>query len=205
MLCPICRLDISDMEVEKLLMAPEPMGSVEDKSTVVITPDLQKLQMKMKKMYIKQLNIGGIIDKEAEEKRFLIVTAPSEDESLAISTDSSLPTSEPHRPLPIPKKDDISESKDTSSSSRNGDRRFMHSKTKQQKHRTQRTVKSNIKSDRTNMSNGSGTVDSRNENSSINTGACDIATNQSNTRSSYNNNNSYRGRNKGHRYKPRPS
>ena len=66
MLCPICRVDISDIDIEKLSVAPEPLGSVEDKDTIVITPDIQMLQKKMEKMFLKQLNSGGIIDKEAE-------------------------------------------------------------------------------------------------------------------------------------------
>ena len=74
MLCPICRLDISEMEIDKLLSAPEPLLSKQDTSNVVITPELRKLQKQMDKLFIKQLEAGGIIDKEAEEKRFLIVT-----------------------------------------------------------------------------------------------------------------------------------
>ena len=78
MLCPICRVDISDMDIENLLKAPEPLLSNDDTSDVVISSDMRKLQGKMCKLFIRQLNAGGIIDKEAEEKKYLIVTSDSE-------------------------------------------------------------------------------------------------------------------------------
>ena len=67
MLCPICRVDISDMDIENLLKAPEPLLSNDDTSDVVISSDMRKLQGKMCKLFIRQLNAGGIIDQEAEE------------------------------------------------------------------------------------------------------------------------------------------
>ena len=69
MLCPICRVDISDMDIENLLKAPEPLLSNDDTSDVVISSDMRKLQGKMCKLFIRQLNAGGIIDQEAEEKK----------------------------------------------------------------------------------------------------------------------------------------
>ena len=78
MLCPICRVDISDMDIENLLKAPEPLLSNDDTSDVVISSDMRKLQGKMCKLFIRQLNAGGIIDQEAEEKKYLIVTSGSE-------------------------------------------------------------------------------------------------------------------------------
>ena len=77
MLCPICRLDISEMEIDKLMSAPEPLLSKNEISNLVITPELRRLQRQMSKLFQRQLNSGGIIDIEAEDKRYLVITSPT--------------------------------------------------------------------------------------------------------------------------------
>ena len=78
MLCPICRLDISDMDVNKLSLAPEPLLSQNDPTEITITPELKKVQQQMKQLFQKQLNSGGIIDIDAEDKKYLIITTAAQ-------------------------------------------------------------------------------------------------------------------------------
>ena len=201
--CPVCRVDISDMAIEKLIIAPEPVGSVEDKGTIEITPELKMLQNRMKKLFLKQLNIGGIIDKEAEDKRFLIVTS-NEDENPETHTNSSLPTSQQdlHACMSNRKEAEIT---DSSSIPRNGERKAINPKNKERKNRAHKTTKLNVRSDRTKLTNNSDAVVSINTNSSINVEACDIKANQNDNNPPLKNNAYRGGRNKGRRYKPRPS
>ena len=98
MLCPICRLDISEMDVNTLISAPEPILSKDDAFNV-ITPELRTMQRQMDKLFIRQLNSGGIIDKEAEEKKYLIVTSSVSEDGAASSSSSvacNTTESEPH-------------------------------------------------------------------------------------------------------------
>lgn len=199
MLCPICRVDISDIDIEKLSVAPEPLGSVEDKDTIVITPDIQMLQKKMEKMFLKQLNSGGIIDKEAEEKRYLIVTSPVEDENLAASSGSSQQISAYNCSLHISNRNGLSKKEERPSIFRNGER---NPKFKERKKRANQTINSNLASDRIDLVNDKDNPSS-NGNDSVN--ARDMAASENSTKSGFKNSSYRGGRNKGRRYKPRPS
>ena len=201
--CPVCRVDISDMAIEKLIIAPEPVGSVEDAGTVEITPELQMLQNRMKKLFLKQLNVGGIIDKEAEEKRFLIVTS-NEEENQGTHNNSSLPTSEQNLHACMSNRYET-EITDSSSIPRNGESKTINSRNKERKNRAHKATKLNIRSDGTKLTNRSDAAVSINTNTSINVEACDIEQNQNYNKPPLKNNAYRGGRNKGRRYKPRPS
>ena len=201
--CPVCRVDISDMDIEKLIIAPEPIGSVNDEGTIEITPELQKLQKRMRKLYLKQLNVGGIIDKEAEEKRFLIVTS-NEEENPETYNNSSLPTSERNLHACMSNRNETRIT-DNSTISRNGESKAINSKNKERKNRAHKSTKLNVRSDRTKLTNNSDAVVSINTNTSINVEACDIEPTQVDNKQPLKNNAYRGGRNKGRRYKPRPS
>lgn len=196
MLCPICRVDISDIDIERLSAAAEPLGSVEDKGKIVISSEIQMLQKKMEKLFLKQLNSGGIIDKEAEEKRYLIVTSPVEDE--AASSESSQQIGTPNCSLP---RNGISRKEENKSIQRNSER---NSKIKERKKRADQPTNSNVASDRIGFVNDKhNTAPPNNVNDSVN--SRDMGPSENSTQSS-SRNSSYRGgRYKGRRYKPRPS
>ena len=199
--CPICRLDISDMSIEQLYNAPEPIGSVQDNGSIEITPELQILQNKMKKMFIKQLNLGGIIDKEAEEKRFLIVTSSNEHENQATSNYSSLTTRDHNTQPCMSSKNQTPDSTDASYVPKNSEKNTLNYRYKERRNRSHKTQRS----DKTNSGNNSDNVASSNINTSISKGACDIVENESDKKPTYKENSYRGGRNKGRRYKPRPS
>ena len=201
--CPVCRVDISDMAIEKLIVAPEPVASVEDEGTIEITPELQMLQHRMKKLFLKQLNAGGIIDKEAEEKRFLIVTS-NEEENQGTHNNSSLPTSEQNLHACMSNRYET-EITDSSSIPRNGESKTINSKNRERKNRAHKATKFNVRSDRTKLTTNSDAAVSFNKHTSINVEACDIEQNQNDNKPPLKNNAYRGGRNKGRRYKPRPS
>lgn len=75
--CPVCRGELPDVEraeLNRLLSSRSPVLEAEEKE-FCLTRELKELQGKMQKLFIKQKEAGGIIDIEAEAKKFLIVTS----------------------------------------------------------------------------------------------------------------------------------
>jgi hypothetical protein len=201
MLCPICRLDISEMDVDNLISAPEPILSKDDTFNV-ITPELRTMQRQMDKLFIKQLNSGGIIDKEAEEKRYLIVTSSTSEDSAASSSSSVSCNTKESEP-PSNKKDFKNKDK--------RERRSFYTKpefgSKFSKHytKTETGRLGNKTRNGTHLSTihaENSSIDPVNVNNSVNV----IDESSSDTKKTNTKSGVYRGgRGKGRRYQPRPS
>jgi len=78
--CPVCRETIGESRynLAELLGSAVPI-SAQDIPDNPISDEIKKMQQKMKRLYLKQQAKGGIIDLEAEQKKFLVVTGGSED------------------------------------------------------------------------------------------------------------------------------
>jgi len=74
--CPVCRETIGESRynLSELVSAPPPLSSAEETPEYCATEEIRRLQNKMKKLYLKQQQKGGIIDLEAEGKKLLVVT-----------------------------------------------------------------------------------------------------------------------------------
>ena len=57
-----------------LLQSTPPISEQEEPKSYTISDDVRKMQRMMQKLYTQQKEKGGIIDLEAEEKKFLVVT-----------------------------------------------------------------------------------------------------------------------------------
>ena len=73
-LCPVCREPIEDVRLQEWSSAPRPHleAGLED---FKMTPELERLQRKMKKLYLRQKDKGSLIDVEAENKKYLVSTS----------------------------------------------------------------------------------------------------------------------------------
>lgn len=79
-LCPVCREPIGDSRynLSDLLQSEPPVSEQAEPVKYSISEDVKKLQKTMEELFIKQKEKGGIIDLEAEEKKFLVVTNSQE-------------------------------------------------------------------------------------------------------------------------------
>lgn len=75
LVCPVCREGIHQYKynLAELMLAPPPVLEPAEE-VYTIDPNIRKIQEQMKTLYIQQKNKGGIIDVEAEEKKYLILT-----------------------------------------------------------------------------------------------------------------------------------
>ena len=73
-MCPVCREPIEDVRLREWISAPRPHleHTLED---FKMTPQLERLQKKMKKLYLRQKERGSLIDVEAESKKYLVSTS----------------------------------------------------------------------------------------------------------------------------------
>jgi len=81
--CPVCRETIGESRynLKDLLDCAPPISEANEPKTYSISDDVKKMQKMMQKLYMKQKEKGGIIDLEAEGKKYLVVTnAGSEEE-----------------------------------------------------------------------------------------------------------------------------
>jgi len=74
--CPVCRETIGESRynLADLLQSTPPISEQEEPKSYTISDDVRKMQRMMQKLYTQQKEKGGIIDLEAEEKKFLVVT-----------------------------------------------------------------------------------------------------------------------------------
>ena len=81
--CPVCREPIGESRynLSDLLGAEPPMSEQVEPVKYKVTEDMKKLQRTMEELFIKQKEKGGIIDLEAEEKKYLVVTNSGRDDS----------------------------------------------------------------------------------------------------------------------------
>ena len=79
------RENIGEFNLSDLLQAPPPISEAAEPLKYTITEDVKKMQAAMQELFLQQKEKGGIIDLEAEEKKYLVVTnsASSQDEALA--------------------------------------------------------------------------------------------------------------------------
>ena len=71
----------SRYNLKDLLDCAPPISEANEPKTYSISDDVKKMQKMMQKLYMKQKEKGGIIDLEAEGKKYLVVTnAGSEEE-----------------------------------------------------------------------------------------------------------------------------
>jgi len=80
--CPVCRETIGESRynLADLLKSQPPISEQEEPKKYTISEDVKKMQRMMQKLYTKQKEKGGIIDLEAEGKKFLVVTNSGNDE-----------------------------------------------------------------------------------------------------------------------------
>jgi len=80
--CPVCRETIGESRYNlvDLLKSQPPISEQDEPEKYIINEDVKKMQKKMQKLYTKQKEKGGIIDLEAEEKKFLVVTNSGKDD-----------------------------------------------------------------------------------------------------------------------------
>ena len=81
----LLRENIGEYNLSELLGAPPPISEKPEPLKYTITEDVKKMQVAMQALFLQQKEKGGIIDLEAEEKKYLVVTnsASSQDEPLA--------------------------------------------------------------------------------------------------------------------------
>ena len=79
-MCAVCREPIEDVRLQEWTSAPRPHleASLED---FKMTPELERLQKKMKKLYLRQKERGSLIDVEAENKKYLVSTSSASTEA----------------------------------------------------------------------------------------------------------------------------
>jgi len=85
-ICPVCRESLGSMDVDKLLLAPDPSTfpdstAQEEKDSIkTVLAQWKAKQRRFKSVYDKQLRKGGIIDLEEEAKRCLVITTRNNEE-----------------------------------------------------------------------------------------------------------------------------
>jgi len=74
--CPVCRETIGESRynLSDLIKSQPPIAEQEEPKKYTISDDVKKMQKMMQKLYTRQKEKGGIIDLEAEGKKFLVVT-----------------------------------------------------------------------------------------------------------------------------------
>jgi len=79
--CPVCREAIGESRynLADLLKSQPPISEQDEPKKYTISEDVKKMQRMMAKLYTKQKEKGGIIDLEAEGKKFLVVTNSGND------------------------------------------------------------------------------------------------------------------------------
>ena len=70
----------SRYNLAELLNSEPPISEQEEPKKYTISDDVKKMQRMMQRLYTKQKEKGGIIDLEAEGKKFLVVTNSGNDE-----------------------------------------------------------------------------------------------------------------------------
>ena len=70
----------SRYNLAELLSSEPPISEQEEPKKYTISDDVKKMQRMMQRLYTKQKEKGGIIDLEAEGKKFLVVTNSGNDE-----------------------------------------------------------------------------------------------------------------------------
>ena len=94
--CPVCRLVVSnqvqelmimstfhfreiigDYNLTDLLESPPPIAERPEPLKYTISEDVREMQRKMQELFLQQKEKGGIIDLEAEGKKYLVVTNSS--------------------------------------------------------------------------------------------------------------------------------
>jgi len=80
--CPVCREAIGESRynLAELLKSEPPIAEQEEPKKYAISDDVKKMQRMMQRLYTKQKEKGGIIDLEAEGKKFLVVTNTGNDD-----------------------------------------------------------------------------------------------------------------------------
>jgi len=80
--CPVCREVIGESRynLSELLASQPPISEQTEPVKYKISDDVKKLQKKMQELFIKQKEKGGIIDLEAEQKKYLVVTNSGNDQ-----------------------------------------------------------------------------------------------------------------------------
>ena len=81
----LLRENIGEYNLSELLGAPPPISEKPEPLKYTITEDVKKMQAAMQELFLQQKEKGGIIDLEAEKKKYLVVTnsPTSPDEALA--------------------------------------------------------------------------------------------------------------------------
>ena len=79
------RENIGEYNLSEFLQAPPPISEKPEPLKYTITEDVKKMQAAMQELFLQQKEKGGIIDLEAEKKKYLVVTnsATPQDEALA--------------------------------------------------------------------------------------------------------------------------
>jgi len=79
--CPVCRETIGESRynLADLLASAPPRAEVEEVGPGELGPEVRELQQRMAALYTRQKEKGGIIDLEAEQRKFLVVTHSLED------------------------------------------------------------------------------------------------------------------------------
>ena len=70
----------SRYNLSELLASQPPISEQTEPVKYKISDDVKKLQKKMQELFIKQKEKGGIIDLEAEQKKYLVVTNSGNDQ-----------------------------------------------------------------------------------------------------------------------------
>jgi len=80
--CPVCREIIGESRynLAELLKSQPPIAEQDEPKKYTISDDVKKMQRMMQRLYTKQKEKGGIIDLEAEGKKFLVVTNSGNDD-----------------------------------------------------------------------------------------------------------------------------
>ena len=71
----------SRYNLSELLQSDPPISEQSEPVKVAISEDVKRLQRNMEKLFLKQKEKGGIIDLEAEQKKYLVVTNSQDSEA----------------------------------------------------------------------------------------------------------------------------
>ena len=91
----------SRYNLSELLKSDPPISESQEPVSIGISDDVKKMQRKMEKLFLKQKEKGGIIDLEAEEKKYLVLTNTSQEQEENKFTELS-PTDYQHDEAGLP-------------------------------------------------------------------------------------------------------
>ena len=91
----------SRYNLSELLKSDPPISESQEPVSIGISDDVKKMQRNMEKLFLKQKEKGGIIDLEAEEKKYLVLTNTSQEQEENKFTELS-PTDYQHDEAGLP-------------------------------------------------------------------------------------------------------